>query len=121
MYMISLVLLMITRSFVYVVNTYTGLLVVGILLGIAKGIRTVYMSLVIPDYIPIERLASASGIQMVTNGVILMFAGPALGWIRDTTGSYKVCIVVINLVTLCALLMWTAEIGYKRYKANKKK
>lgn len=120
MYMISLVLLIITRSFVYVVGTYTGMLIVGILLGIAKGIRTVYMSLVIPDYIPIERLASASGIQMVTNGVILMGAGPLLGWIRDATGSYLKCIIIINMVTMCALLMWTTEMVYHKYKANKK-
>lgn len=123
MYMISLVLLIITRSFVYVVGTYTGMLIVGILLGIAKGIRTVYMSLVIPDYIPIERLASASGIQMVTNGIILMGAGPLLGWIRDVTGSYLKCIVIINMVTLCALVMWTAEMVYHKYYPinNKKK
>lgn len=120
MYMISLVLLIITRSFVYMVGTYTGMLIVGILLGIAKGIRTVYMSLVIPDYIPIERLASASGIQMVTNGVILMGAGPLLGWIRDVTGSYLKCIIIINLVTLCAVLMWTAEIVYRKHRTNKK-
>lgn len=121
MYMISLVLLIIMRSFVFVVTTYTGMLIVGILLGSAKGIRTVYMSLVIPEYIPIERLANASGIQMVTNGIILMGAGPLLGWIRDVTGSYLKCIVIINLVTLLALLMWTGEMIYFKYKSSNKK
>lgn len=121
MYMISLVLLIITRSFVFFVSTYTGMLIVGILLGSAKGIRTVYMSLVIPEYIPIERLANASGIQMVTNGIILMGAGPLLGWIRDVTGSYLKCIVIINLVTFLALLMWTVEMVYHKYKSGNKK
>lgn len=120
MYMISLSLLIISRSFVFVVGTYTGMLIVGIMLGVAKGIRTVYMSLVIPEYIPIDRLASASGIQMVTNGMILMAAGPLLGWIRDVTGSYLRCIIIINMVTLTALCMWTVEMVYLKYRGNKK-
>lgn len=55
------------------------MVIVAVAMGIAKGIRTVYMSLVIPSYIPIERLASASGIQMFTNGIFLLLLGPVLG------------------------------------------
>lgn len=58
---------------------YTSLLGVALALGIAKGVRTVYMSLVIPSYVPIERLASASGLQMMMNGVFILIGGPALG------------------------------------------
>lgn len=60
-------------------TTYTDMVIVTTALGVAKGVRTVYMSLVIPSYIPIERLASASGIQMFTNGVFMMLLGPVLG------------------------------------------
>lgn len=55
------------------------MLIVAVAIGIAKGVRTVYMSLVIPSYIPIERLASASGIQMFVNGILMVMLGPALG------------------------------------------
>lgn len=48
-------------------------------LGIAKGIRSVYMSIVIPSYIPLDRLASASAIQLFGNGVVMMCIGPILG------------------------------------------
>jgi len=54
-------------------------LVVAVALGVSKGVRTVYMSLVIPSYVPIERLAAAAGIQMVVNGILLMAFGPLIG------------------------------------------
>lgn len=60
-------------------TSFGTMLIVGLALGVAKGVRTVYMSLVIPSYVPLERLASASGIQMVTNGIILMVFGPIIG------------------------------------------
>lgn len=116
MYMISLLSLIFARSLVYTATTYTFMMIVGLLLGMAKGVRTVYMSLVIPDYIPIDRLASASGIQMITNGFLLMSVGPLLGYIRDLTGSYQKCIIIINLVTMTTILMWTVEMVYLKYK-----
>nr|CAD7399970.1 unnamed protein product [Timema poppensis] len=60
-------------------NTFKSLLVVAVAIGVAKGVRTVYTSLVIPSYVPIERLASASGLQMVGNGIVLMVFGPLIG------------------------------------------
>lgn len=58
---------------------YLDMIIVAIGLGIAKGVRTVYMSIVVPSYIPIDRLASASGIQMFTNGLFMIILGPILG------------------------------------------
>lgn len=60
-------------------TTYWEMMLVAISLGVAKGVRNVYMSIVIPSYIPIDRLASASGIQMFANGLAMMFLGPVLG------------------------------------------
>lgn len=48
-------------------------------MGLAKGIRTVYMILVIPSHVSIEKLGSASGIRMVSNGIVLLVLGPAVG------------------------------------------
>lgn len=67
------------------VEGYTQLLYVAVALGIAKGVRTVYMSLVIPSYVPIERLANASGLQMVVNGLFIFLGGPALGKLINIT------------------------------------
>lgn len=71
---VSLILIAMT-----IVRGYTGMLIVCSALGVAKGIRSVYMCIVIPSYIPLERLASASAIQLFGNGVVMMCVGPILG------------------------------------------
>lgn len=55
------------------------MLIIAGVMGIAKGIRSVYITLVIPSYIPIDRLAAASGFQMFVNGVMMISMGPVLG------------------------------------------
>ena len=60
-------------------NGFISLIIIAIGLGASKGIRSVYMTLVIPYYVPIHKLPNASGIQMIVNGIILLSAGPMLG------------------------------------------
>lgn len=55
-------------------------------LGISKGIRSVYTALVIPGYVPLHKLASATGLQMVMNGILLLICGPLLGTLRALYG-----------------------------------
>lgn len=70
-------------------TTQLHMLIVVILLGIGKGIRSVYMSIVIPSYIPIERLASASALQLFINGIVTLCLGPI-------SGIYKLNLCVEN-------------------------
>ncbi|XP_022901448.2 monocarboxylate transporter 14-like isoform X1 [Onthophagus taurus] len=121
MYLLSLFLLIITRFSLLWTNDYYPLLCVAIGLGVAKGVRTVYWSLVIPSYVPIERLAAALGIQMTVNGICIWIGGPVIGFIRDLTGSYRKCIFVINTVTFTTIVMWTIEMVYIKYKSRKTK
>lgn len=60
-------------------SDYMNMLIICSALGVGKGIRSVYMSIVIPSYIPLDRLASASAIQLFGNGVVMMCIGPVLG------------------------------------------
>lgn len=60
-------------------HSYGGIVAVMVALGVAKGLRTVYWVLVVPDYVPIERLPSASGLLSVTNGLVFMSLGPLVG------------------------------------------
>lgn len=112
MYLGSLVMIILTRFTLFFTSTYWGMLLVALAIGIAKGVRTVYMNLVIPTYVPIERLAFASSIQMLINGVILMTLGPILGYIRDRSGSYTIPIFIINFVTFITIVLWTVEFVY---------
>lgn len=77
--MYALLMLIITRTSLLFTRSFNGILIVAMGLGLAKGVRSVYMSLVVPSYIPLERLAAASGIQMVANGVIILSMGSFVG------------------------------------------
>ncbi|CAG2056632.1 unnamed protein product [Timema podura] len=120
MYLISMAMLIASRTTIIFFNTFQSLLVVAVAIGIAKGVRTVYMSLVIPSYVPIERLASASGLQMVGNGIVLMAFGPLIGLLRDVTGSYNWCIVVINVMTALTATMWLLETAFTSWRRRTK-
>lgn len=120
MYMIALSLLILTRFSILIARNYTEMIVVAFFLGVAKGVRTVYMGLVIPSYIPLKRLPAASSIQMMTNGIILMTIGPLVGLIRDLSGSYSKSILFINAFTIVTLIMWAVEMIYVRRRAAQK-
>lgn len=60
-------------------NSFMGMVFVALAMGITKGLRTVYMNIVIPSYVPIERLPFASGIQMFVNGITIIALGTLLG------------------------------------------
>lgn len=57
----------------------SGLVIIGIMLGFGKGCRTVHMSVVVPDYVPIEKLPYAAGIQMMVNSMNFLFVVPLIG------------------------------------------
>lgn len=60
-------------------SSFKALLCAGLALGVAKGVRIVYMVLIIPSYAPLERLAAAQGLQMMVNGICIAIGGPVLG------------------------------------------
>jgi MFS family permease len=109
MYAYSLCLLIVTRFTFLLSRNYYVLLVIALGLGIAKGIRKVYMALVIPAHVPIEKLASATGMLMMMNGICIIVGGPILGAVRDATGSYILCVIIMNCVTFSTVLLWAVE------------
>ncbi|CAH1985839.1 unnamed protein product [Acanthoscelides obtectus] len=78
-YLLSLVALVIIRSVIFLIQDVRYLFAVALALGCVKGIRIVNMYLIIPNYVPLERLASASGIQMVANGLNILIWSPLIG------------------------------------------
>ncbi|KAG6450730.1 monocarboxylate transporter 9 [Manduca sexta] len=116
MYMISLLLVIFLRSIMLFTTTFTGMIFVALSLGFSKGIRTVYMNVVIPSYVPIHRLAYASGIQMFFNGITIFTIGSLLGHIREVSGSYQMPIITLNCVTMVTILLWSSEFLYFKIK-----
>ncbi|XP_069355288.1 uncharacterized protein [Maniola hyperantus] len=121
MYLVSLLIIIFTRTMMLFTTTFTGMLFVALAIGITKGVRTVYMNIIIPSYVPLERLPFASGIQMFFNGIVIITIGSLLGRIRDYSGSYRIPITVLNVVTMLTVIIWSAEFLYFRIKNKNKK
>lgn len=60
-------------------NSYVIVIGVSLIVGLSKGTKAVFQALIIPDYVPLEKLPSASGIQMVCNGILSIIMGPIIG------------------------------------------
>lgn len=60
-------------------QTYTMILLVAVIIGFGKGLRTVFIALVIPTHVPLHKLPGATGIQLLTAGIVYLSFGPVVG------------------------------------------
>lgn len=51
----------------------------AMIIGFGKGLRTIFIALVIPTYVPLERLPAASGLQLAASGMCFLFFAPVIG------------------------------------------
>ncbi|XP_052738138.1 uncharacterized protein LOC112045998 [Bicyclus anynana] len=119
MYLVSLIIIIFIRTIMLFTTTFTEMLFVALAMGVTKGVRTVYMNIIIPSYVPLERLPFASGIQMFLNGIIIITIGSLLGRVRDFSGSYQIPITILNVVTMLTVISWSAEFLYFRIQKKK--
>lgn len=60
-------------------QSYWAVLLVAVIIGFGKGLRTVFMALVIPTHVPLHKLPGATGIQLLTAGIVYISLGPVVG------------------------------------------
>lgn len=70
-------------------HSYVAILCAFCWIGLGKGLRTVFMALVIPSYVPLHRLPAASGLQLIFAGIFYFFAGPFVGMLLMGIHLYK--------------------------------
>ncbi|XP_029173669.1 uncharacterized protein LOC114942459 [Nylanderia fulva] len=87
-------------------NSYVTVIGVSLIVGLSKGTKAVFQALIIPDYVPLEKLPSASGIQMVCNGILSISVGPLLGLVHDLTNSYVGALYFTSLLSLSCVFLW---------------
>lgn len=75
----------------------------------ARGITNVYWNVVITNAVPIARLSSALGLQMVTGSILLVSMGFLVGLLRDMSGNYLSSVIFLNVFATITLLAWTIE------------
>ncbi|KAF9805055.1 hypothetical protein SFRURICE_010238 [Spodoptera frugiperda] len=87
---------------------YYVVLLVAVMIGFGKGLRTVFMALVIPTHVPLHKLPGATGIQLITAGMVYLTLGPVVGWIKDNA-STAVTLHCLNIFTWLTALSWGLE------------
>ncbi|XP_043262141.1 uncharacterized protein LOC122402966 [Colletes gigas] len=95
------------------------IIAVAVLIGFGKALRTIFMALVIPGHVPLSRLPGATGIQLLTSGIISFSLGPLVGWIRDITSNYAILLHSLNVFTFLTVISWSLEMYFTKRKSKK--
>ncbi|XP_063989093.1 monocarboxylate transporter 5-like [Diachasmimorpha longicaudata] len=110
-------------AYFHLENTLTGILVSTVLIGTVRSWLYVPQPLVIVENHPVEKYAACYGIFSLISGFIMIAGGPLFGFVKDMTGSFKVCQLFL-IATNCFLIVpWGMELirkFWKRDSATKK-
>ncbi|XP_076252844.1 monocarboxylate transporter 13-like isoform X2 [Rhynchophorus ferrugineus] len=82
--------------------------------GLTKGTRAVFQSVIIPKYVPLEKVAGANGINMFFTGAVSLVIGPLIGLVHDKTHSYTYALHSSSLLSLFCVTLWIAEATYEK-------
>ncbi|KAL1509070.1 hypothetical protein ABEB36_003868 [Hypothenemus hampei] len=78
-------------------------------IGLTKGSRAVFQSVILPKYVPLEKIAAANGINMCFTGFISLIVGPLIGVIKDTMGSTVYALHAASFLSMLCVIMWAVE------------
>lgn len=68
---------------------------VTLIIGIAKGTKAVFQTLIIPDYVSLDRLPAAYGMQMVCNGILSIAIGPLIGKEQSSISLFYIYFLIL--------------------------
>ncbi|CAH2102657.1 unnamed protein product [Euphydryas editha] len=120
--MTSTWLIVVRQILAYQTDLYALLALSG-LYGFGRSMIIVARNIAISERCRMDQVPSAVGLGMLTMGIIVPPVGYFLGWIRDHTGSYFICITAQNLLLVLFLVMWIPDmiLIYIEEKKEKKK
>ncbi|XP_014356089.2 monocarboxylate transporter 12-B [Papilio machaon] len=85
------------------------LLLLSSLYGFGRSMVIVARNIAISENCRMDQVPAAVGLGMLSMGMIVPPAGYFLGWIRDYTGSFIVCISAQNALLVVFLIMWVPD------------
>ncbi|KAG8038491.1 hypothetical protein G9C98_006187 [Cotesia typhae] len=97
------------------VTSYEVILSIGVLIGFGKALRTIFMALVVPEHVPLERLPAASGLQLIISGLLSLILGPIIGLLKDILGNYSSLLHIINIISYLTILAWITEMLFRKF------
>ncbi|XP_031763333.2 uncharacterized protein LOC128199969 isoform X2 [Galleria mellonella] len=116
-YLIGVIFMAMGRVVLAHFESYNAILLVAVIVGFGKGMRTVFMALVLPTHVPLHKLPGATGLQLLTAGIVYLTLGPVVGWIKDNA-STAVTLHCLNIFTWLTVLSWTLEKYYRSRKQS---
>ncbi|XP_038208323.1 monocarboxylate transporter 12-B-like isoform X2 [Zerene cesonia] len=115
----SIWLLVIRQILAYQTDMFV-LLAMSSLYGFGRSMVIVSRNIAISEQCRMDQVASAVGLGMLSMGIIVPPMGYFLGWIRDYTGSYIICITAQNAILVLFLIMWIPDMLHQYYQDRKK-
>ncbi|KAL6440489.1 hypothetical protein ACFW04_003188 [Cataglyphis niger] len=102
----------IARSVLAEQTAKISLIIMFVIAGFLRGATLVNLNLCISECCTLKKLPSAFGMYMVFKGLCVVTISPLIGYIRDVSGSYKICIHIMTAIILITFIMWSIEFLY---------
>ncbi|KAK9752911.1 Major Facilitator Superfamily [Popillia japonica] len=88
------------------------------ILGLGKGAKAVFQSLILPNFISYDKLASANGLLMVINGILSLIVGPIIGVMHDVGNSYLYSLHSASILSMSCVILWSVDYLVRRKKVD---
>lgn len=95
------------------------LIIIFVVIGFLRGATLVNLNLSVSECCSLKKLPSAFGIFMVSKGLFVVMMSPLIGYIRDVSDSYTVCIHVMTSMIMITFISWSFEFVYRSLKNRK--
>ncbi|XP_023014227.2 monocarboxylate transporter 9 isoform X1 [Leptinotarsa decemlineata] len=119
-YVMALILATVARLVIaFFSKSYVAIYFGCSLIGLTKGTRAVFQSVIIPQVVPIEKIPAANGINFLFNGAVSLAVGPIIGTIHDVTHSYIPALHAASEISLVCVVLWALEFIYSRRKSRR--
>ncbi|XP_072376357.1 monocarboxylate transporter 3-like [Diabrotica undecimpunctata] len=99
-------------------HSYTAAYAACCIIGVTKGLRAVYQSVIIPKLVPLEKFVAANGLQMFFTGAVSLAIGPLIGSIHDHFNSYVPALHASSILSCACVLLWILEAIFSRKNEN---
>ncbi|XP_076291674.1 monocarboxylate transporter 12-B-like [Lasioglossum baleicum] len=101
------------RSVMAVQSKGIWLIVTFVIIGFLRGATLVNLNLSVSECCSLQKLPNAFGMFMVAKGIFVIMMSPLIGYIRDVSESYTICIHVMTLMISITFVMWSVEYIYE--------
>ncbi|KAH0557790.1 monocarboxylate transporter 12 [Cotesia glomerata] len=87
--------------------------------GFIRGAVIQNLNLSVSETCSLKSLPHAYGFFMVFKGVSSLLLSPIVGYIRDYSGSYRICLHAMNFLVVICFISWSLEFGWAAVKSRR--